>query len=745
MGAVNDKLPGLPPSGETDLAAPRPPWPPRTRRLLGELRTLCGNWMHGPLLRTLDHFDVRLHQQEERVSSHLDQTRYQATRQLLSAERQTFDQRFIACIDRAFDRLGQPEPEPAVAKARPVLSLVDPTEHELTTSIDQLVARSEARGGAQLLELGYRLGALMAAAPLESDAVPIGPQAMARAFCDASQTLNLPTEHALLLLQSLESSLIQELASLHELANAHLKAAGILPSLRPFALPRTTPRREREAEPPHAATPAPPTSDASPQPSAWPDKPLEPSGRPSAPARGNLSTSDTVSRAALQDALSALQDHLVQADDQARQALRDPRHLREELLIQLNVGRSGGAARAILTTEQDDALEMIVRLFAQMAQQLPQNLATQSLLGDLQLPMLRAALDDHRFFEQPEHPARKLLGRITEVARDWLDDAHGETDRMLRSKLDLVASRAGREPPGTELYVSLLDDLEQYLAQLQHKTRLAERRQVEAMQGLERLEQARHRTTERLATRFAPGSLQHWRLGQLDSTWLDVLALTLLRHGEQSEAFDTRMVVTDQLLGALPLGERHKLLHEVDAGLRQIGLHGDKAARAAQRLIDVRLAAPDRDGQGLADDIAAGRDGSPGPLQPAASPGGGDGGRKWGDGAAVEPGPEVLRVHRHLRSLPAGAWFEFVDACGNQGKRRRLAWYSPLTGHSLFVTRAGQRAEEFEQLQLAHEISCGHIREVINGQDEDVLEHAWRIAAAELARPRPPPAPGTFS
>lgn len=742
MGAVNDKYPNLPPSGHADLAS-RPHWPPRSQRLLGELRALCGDWLHKPLLRSLDHFDVCLHQQEERVRSHLDQNRYQATRRLLSSEYQTFEQRFIASIDQAFDRLGQPEPR--VADAKPALSLLDPAQHELTTSIDQLVARNEARGGAQLLDLGYRLAALIAAPPLEGDAVPIGPRAMARAFCEASKALNLPSQHALLLLQSLESSLILELTGLHELANAHLKAAGILPCLRPFALPRSEPRRERAAEPGRPATPAAPTGEAPAQPSALPNKPLAPQEPPSAPARGSLSTSGTVSSAELQAALSALQEHLVQADEQARLALHDPRHLREELLIQLSVGHSGDAACATLTTEQDDALEMIVRLFAQIAQQLPQNHEAQSLLRDLQLPMLRAAVDDHGFFEQHEHPARKLLGKVTEIARDWLDDARGETDLTLHSKLDQLVSRAGQETPSADLYVSLLDDIEQYLAQLQHKTQLAERRQVEAMQGLERLEQARHRTTELLATRFAPSSPQHWRLGQLDRAWSDVLALTLLRHGEQSEIFDTRLVITDQLLGALPLGDRNKLLDEVETGLRQIGVHGDKATQVAQRLIDVRQARPGRDPGDSSDSTAAGGDGSPDRPPPATGQGTRSDGRETGDSASVEPSPDVLRVHRHLRSLPTGVWFEFVDPSGKHGKRRRLVWYSPLTGHSLFVTRSGQRAEEFDQLQLAHEIACGHIREVANGQEEDVLDHAWRIAAEELARPRLPPAPGTGS
>ena len=696
-------------------------WPERSQRLLGEVRALCSNWLHQPLLRTLDHFDTHLNQQAERTRSHLDQVRYQATRKLLLNERQTFDQRFIASIDQAFDRLGQPIAKPSASLQ--MLSLVDPLEHELTTSLDQLVARSEARGGVQLVELGYRLAALIASAPLEGPAVPIGPQAMANAFGEASTYLGLPSEHGLLLLQSLEGSLIQGLSALHELVNAHLQTAGILPFLRPFALPRATPRRERSSAPAFPATTA---TDASTSTAEAPDKRAEPAAEAAMAASAGKS-SGAVSNAELQAALLALQEHLMQADEQHRLALRDPQRLREELLIQLAVGRRSDSSRATLSTEQDDALEMIARLFKQMVEQLPTGCEARTLLGNLQLPMLRVALHDHLFFEQHKHPARRLLGRVAQIARDWFDDTHGETDRALRTRMNQLVERAGREPPTNALYQGLLDDIDQYLAQLQHRTQLAERRQIEAMQGLERLEQARQRCSELLASRFAPASPQRLRINLLGDAWRDVLALTLLRHGEQSEVFQTRMVITDQLLGALPMGNRSKLEQEVIASLGQIGQLGDPAMQMAQQLMDIRQQSGDHRAEEVSNTMRL-ADLSPQPGHDALT--------RRDDSPmevpAVAPaGAEVLRIHRHLRSLPSGVWFEFGDPLQLHGKRLRLVWYSPLSGHSLFVTRRGERAEEFDQLELATEIARGSIRE-LPAEQEDMLDHAWRVVSQEL-------------
>lgn len=705
-------------------------WPARTQRLLDELRVLCGNWLHEPLRRCLDHFDMRLHRQSEQTRSHLDQQNYLTTRQHLFIERKAFDERFIASIDRAFDQFGMPAAKSTGAVPLTLtLSLLDPSAHELAAALDQLVSRSEARGGPQLLELGYRLAVLIGAPPLESDALPIGPQAMAGAFREASRTLGLPSAHELLLLQSLESSLIEGLTPLYELVNAHLLADGILPRLRPFALPRASARRERakEEKPPRFAASA-AAADTPRGPSTIPDRRPETSAPPQAKRDENSSAPGTsVTGEELQVALAALQEHLFQVDERTRFDLNQPHRLRQELLIQLNVGRPAQAARVSLSASQDNTVELIVRLFGQIAQQLPQSNDVQSLLCDLQLPMLRVALMDHGFFEQHEHPARKVLGKVAEIARDWLDDTSGVIDRGLRLELSRLIERAGREAPSAALYLSLQHDLEQHLAELEYRTQLAERRQVDAMQGLERLEQARHRSAELLTQRFA-GSSQQRLLARLDHAWSDVLALTLLRHGELSQVFGTRLAIADQLLGRLPIGNRSKLQGEVEAGLRQIGMQDDEVAQAARRMIDANRNETASNSLGIGDPGVHSRRRKT-PVQENAEI---TGAVASSAGAAeVTPSTEVLRIHRHIRTLAMGTWFEFVAPSGGPHSRRRLVWYSALTGHSLFVTRNGQRAEELGELRLAHEIACGRAREMASDH-EDVLDHAWRAVTREI-------------
>ena len=101
----------------------------------------------------------------------------------------------------------------------------------------------------------------------------------------------------------------------------------------------------------------------------------------------------------LQIALATLQAHLSEVNEQACFDLNRPQRLREELPIQLNVGRPSQATRSSLSSEQDRTVELIVRLFGQIAWQLPPTSDAQTLLWELQLPMLRMALIDHGFCE----------------------------------------------------------------------------------------------------------------------------------------------------------------------------------------------------------------------------------------------------------------------------------------------------------------------------------------------------------
>ncbi|MET3652163.1 DUF1631 family protein [Dyella japonica] len=720
-------------------------WAPRARRLIEETHALCASWLDAPLRQCFAEAEQRLYGQAERSRNPVEQQQCLYSRQVIQQQRTPMERRFMDGVRQHFSGVGKvPEPEvPHADLPRRPLELLDPTEHEQTVALDKLVARGEARHGTALFELGYRFAVLASLPPLEGESLPLGPQALAGAFRDAMTGPELPVEHRLLLLQSFDMTVVQGLATLYDTVNEHLRADGILPQLRAFP---TTPRAQVERHPRQVANDNPPAAFNRPA--------AAPAAQASAPRSDSIAVLDNLremlaqhragqgalnyqgtGRSAtpeeLQLALDALQLHVSDVADQARRELRSAQALRDELLTQLNAGRPEGSAPMHLTDEQGDTVELVAMLFEQLDRQVHHEGNAHSLLGDLQLPLLRMAVSDQGFFNQREHPARKLLGLVAEAANDWLDGPEGDVDRSLEAKINQLVDRARREPPSTGLYTSLLADIEHHLSLLNRKAQIAERRQVEAMQGRERLEQARHRAAELMSERFEKCNPRGLLRTLLERAWSDVLALTLLRHGEDSEAFSLRLRITDQLLGQQPVADRNLLQAEVESGLQQIGMHAEESVQVAQRLLGIppgtaaaseaatttelalKLKQHQRLGEHATSEMAA--------PAPAAAP------------PAPPPPPESpeRRIRQRLRQLPFGSWFEFIDPNNGGITQRKLAWYSPVTGNCLFVTRRGLRSQEMTLEQLAHEMACGRVREMPPVK-ENLLDRAWHALTSHL-------------
>ena len=770
--------------------------PARAQRLIETSHTLCVGGVREPLRRCIGEFEQQLFKLAERAHRHLEQQDFYASRQRILQHKAMLEERFVARIGIAFDRIGDDTTPRPAGETKPwqSMQLVDPAEQELTMTVAQIGSRSEMRHSSVLYELGYRLAVLVGAPPLEGEALPPGPHALARAFHEACLELELTLPHHLLLLQCFDQWLLQSLAPTYEAINAQLQADGILPQLRSIPVPRQLARRARmprsdggagatEAATPAAATApaAAPASDSIEVLESLRDLLAQRRGGVSA---GNTATGRVASTDELQTALGALQQHLAQVTDHASRELRSAQRLREELLTQLNINNPAGAPQTQLTGEQGDTVELVAMLFEQLGQQLQQGGNARALLSNLQVPVLRMAVADRNFFEQREHPARKLLDAVTATANDWLDGSDDESNRPLAAKLEQLVARAAQEPPSAGLYTTLLADIEHHLGLLSRKAQAAERRHVEAAQGRERLDQARQRASALMSERFAQSAPRGLLRALLDRAWSDVLALTLLRHGEDSEAFQAQLTITDQLLGRLPVDDRLQLHREVEGGLQQIGMHAEEARQVAQRLLgtgadSIASQAPSAAATNPAAKVAsaaappaparsggsaAARAPAPVAAVPAELPSATDlamrlkqhhrlgeeqdaSARSAGIGqpSAQAPvlGPREARIHNYLSKLPFGSWFEFVDPSTGQITQRKLAWYSPMSGRCLLVSRRGQRGEEMNLSQLAAEIASGRVCEVPQ-QRESLLDRAWRGLTGSLrqgANPRRPPLP----
>lgn len=425
-------------------------------------------------------------------------------------------------------------------------------------------------------------------------------------------------------------------------------------------------------------------------------------------------------------------------------------HLKQDLMAQLRQITPDGKPPKLAETD-GDTIDLMGMLFDHLGKDAKADSAAQQLMTRLQIPLLRVALRDKSFFTRRSHPARQLLNSVAEAGLYWLDDE--ADDRALVEKMRLVVDRVtGEYDDDIDLFEELLGDLSKHLGTLARKSEVAERRHVDAAKGRERLELARSTAAKAIEQRIGKKNPPALIRTLLEQAWTDVLALTVLRQGENSDMYRRRLNVADQLLhGISPETltarqddpDTRALKKEVESGLSQVGYHGEDVQAVVNRLFG--------GGKGAATDDSASltelaiklkqRSRLGGDAPEADKPETGDKGivgdkpeRKdlTRPPKLLTPlNPEEQRVLERLRTVPFGSWFEFQTNQQGDMVRRKLSWFSTVTGRCLFVNQRGVRVDERTMEQLARDIVRGHAR-VVEAQKDNIIDRAWNAIMTTL-------------
>ncbi len=757
---------------------------PRVRQLLEELMAMASARLEPALRAVLSDLEQQLFKLAEQSHSNTEQQRCFESLREVKRGRADLAPRFIASLEEhlaGFDRA------PAQAARRDPdaeLELLPAQQLEDHLAVNEMSSRAEVRASTAIYELGHRFGVLACAPVFESEQLPLGPRALGASLSRALDQLDLPPEHRQLAYRLFERRVLTGIGGFYDAVNEHLVTRRILPHLRVYVA-----RRGAEAATPSAATEN--ESDAAGAPArrggvggasragrsgnagvpggsgnrgghsgargAGPETGRDHAGDDEGdlPGAGNGSGNlfDTMrdllaqrrsvlglpteesgeGRAAvpeeLQAALSTLQARPVApVMVGGKPALRSVQHLRQDMLTQLRQMSPDGRTPR-LAGEQRDTVELVSMLFDHLGQELRMGGAAQQLLTKLQVPLLRVALSDTGFFTRRSHPARRLLSTLTETAAYWVDSADGEADPGLVEKMQLLVDRVSSEFNGdVGLFGSLLEDLERHMSTLARKADMVERRHVEAAQGRERLDVARERAGAVIAERMLGSRPTSLVRTLLEQAWTDVLALTLLRQGEHSDVFRRRVAVADQLLRRDPKADTEALRQEVEQGLSQVGLHLPDAGQIARKVLDQPVV--DFQGEPVTQTELAmklkqrQRLGS---EETAATASAAATARR----EAVPLTTEEQRMLERLKTVPFGTWFEFVQNQQGAVVRRKLAWFSPLTGRCLFVNQRGQRSDERSLEQLARDVVRGQVRLVAATQDS-LIDRAWNAIVGAL-------------
>lgn len=670
----------------------------------------------------------------------------------------------LADAESQLARIRQPQLPDAATPMRPqAMTLVEDEALDQEIVLREMARHCETRCGPTLHTLGLRFGALAATATFEPGQVPAGPQSLCRSLRQACMVLQLEELEVLLhFYRAFERTVLVQHDALLESLNALLAEQGVLPNL------VHSPRRMRNGRSRgERSTPPSPTASQAP---ASPDRPLtgwHGQGAPSAwsgigglqPASGNAVTSPAAPAPgtdghADEDRNFAVLRHILQgrraavtgesadatnADMQPRlrvdtgdvldrlgglqseavevvpgQAHRTFRDVQRRLLAE---ARDAHGAETELDPRDADSFELLDMLYTEIEREVKPDAPCVELLVRLQVPVARASLLDRRFFTSPRHPARELLNAVAESGAVWLEK--DVADPQLVQKLHTAVDRVVNEYDGDDAVLERANrDIQQHLDAAARRATLSERRHVEAAQGKDRLEISRRMAREVIAQAFAGRATDFGLRKVLDHVWHDVLTLTLLRKGETSAEWQAARDITSRIAAA-SVGqdgaENPGLAGRIAEAMLGTGFGEDEA-----KLFSARLAHPNAHQEGSRDQLDA--------LLSA---------RTWlGQHLPQEEdlpsrnADEEAR-HAHLLTLPFGTWFEFVQNQQGDVVRRRLSWYSNVTGNALFVNQQGKRVAETTLDQLARQMARDQARVVVQDKAR-LIDRAWRATLDTL-------------
>jgi hypothetical protein len=774
----------------TSLAS-RQDLPVRVRQLLDGVHGLFWRSLERSLATALDEFERYLIQQANKPRVDEAGGRCLESIRRIKPVRADLAPRFMLSLEDDLARFDQRATPVVVKKAEPgaaawlELSLVGSSELDESLTLREMAARVEVRHSVPLYELGYRFGVLAARPAFDVESLPLGPGRITAALRYAVAVLDLPLEHRILFYQTFDRLTMSGLGAVYTAANTYLAEQRILKYLQLQTIGKSRPAAQARA-----AAPAARESFTPPRPrggqaaevdvggfglavfevastKARPAAPASPASAPREvrPQRTPDTTREGGQFAVLREQLNAhrhgqgmmLSPHAADAFEPGARELqaalgvlqvRSPptimlggkvvqrtiAQLRQDLLNQLrNATPAGQTPR--LGDEDADTIDLVGLLYERLMQATRPNGRTQSMMTRLQVPVLRAALRDKRFFFSADHPARRLLNSIVDSGTHWLDDG-AEADPSLLERTQRAIERINSEfDTDMRVFDQVNEDLMTHVGALARKAEVSERRLIEASRGREKLALARDAAVRAITVRLAMNKPSRLLRTLLEQAWTDVLALTILRQGEKSDTYRKQLAVADQLIavgGAMqtmldkPLAATWR--EEIETGLSQVGYHEDEIQAVVNRLFAPEQAADDDSAISQTDlamrlksKMRLGETADEPLRNPAPHQ------------AALQLTAEEAHTLERLKATPFGTWLEVVGSKPDEHSRLKLSWFSLLTGRCLLTSQRGARADERGLDQVARDIAGGRLR-IETEEHGSIVENCWHAAIEPLER-----------
>lgn len=197
----------------------------------------------------------------------------------------------------------------------------------------------------------------------------------------------------------------------------------------------------------------------------------------------------------------------------------------------------------------EDTIDVIDLLFDFILEDKVIPAPIRAMLARLQIPMLKVAISDKKFFSTKSHPARRLLNNLAQLSTRWNQQKSGQ-QQLIQNKIDnIVTSILTEFDTDIYLFDQLNTELQQFTEQLNQTITLAEQRIVKANEGQEKLLAAQQHVDAVINLKISTQShLPKVVLSLIDNGLKPLLKLRLLQKGLDSEHWQETIKLLERLI-----------------------------------------------------------------------------------------------------------------------------------------------------------------------------------------------------
>lgn len=460
------------------------------------------------------------------------------------------------------------------------LGLVEEEQLEADVALENMGRRTRGECDTALRLFNHRVEHLYESRfDVDQQLSPLDPLQVAGCFQANLGNMELNVQDRLVLMKLFERGVLVELPAVVDEANQALVRAGVLPDMKKPPV--------KDGEEPESAPPPDQEEDPEPAPAAGEDE-KEPvfgmlqnllgnmrqpggeggEGGPSdalaakvGPSPENIAVMhdgvpyvngtpaepDAVIQVPSQD-LNSMLGRLQQLEQQLQQTdgKLEELNVKQELsgLLEQEYGKESLHA---LEESDDDAINLVAMLFDFILDDDALPAEVRALIGRLQIPLLKVAIADKSFFNNEEHPARQLLNLLARAGSQWSPE-QGLNDELYQSIEEAVHRILNEFDTDSGLFQELLRSMESFLEQQEHRRERVEERVREQEEGKARAAEAQQRVEEIIRKRMAGRDLPEVVVRIIRDAWEQVLYLTWIREGEDSDLWKKRLRMLDALV-----------------------------------------------------------------------------------------------------------------------------------------------------------------------------------------------------